>query len=77
MRAALYRKFGPARDVLELCEVDTPEPGPGEALVKIAMERVGADGVDVDASGPAVEARDGGAVDGETPRPQLLDVQRP
>ena len=35
MRAALYRQFGPARDVLELCEVDTPSPGPGEVLVRL------------------------------------------
>jgi len=35
MQAALYRKFGPAREVLELCEVDAPEPGPGEVLVRL------------------------------------------
>ena len=35
MRAALYRNFGTARDVLELCDVDTPEPGPGEVLVRL------------------------------------------
>ena len=35
MRAALYRKFGSARDVLELCDVDTPSPGPGEVLVRL------------------------------------------
>ena len=35
MRAALYRKFGAARDGLELCEVDTPTPGPGEVLVRL------------------------------------------
>lgn len=35
MRAALYRRFGPARDVLELDDVDTPEPGPGEVLVRL------------------------------------------
>ncbi len=35
MRAALYRKFGAAREVLELCEVDTPTPGPGEVLVRL------------------------------------------
>ena len=35
MQAMLYRKFGPARDVLELGEVDTPEPGPGEVLVRL------------------------------------------
>ncbi len=35
MRAALYRKFGPAREVLELCDTDAPEPGPGEVLVRL------------------------------------------
>src|SRR5210317_1205979 len=35
MRAALYRTFGAAREVLELCDVDTPEPGPGEVLVRL------------------------------------------
>ena len=35
MQAALYRKFGPAREVLELGDADTPEPGPGEVLVRL------------------------------------------
>ncbi len=35
MRAALYRTFGPAREVLELGDVDTPAPGPGEVLVRM------------------------------------------
>ncbi len=35
MQAALYRKFGAAREVLELCDVDTPEPGPGEVLIRL------------------------------------------
>ncbi len=35
MQAALYRKFGPAREVLELSSIDTPEPGPGEVLVRL------------------------------------------
>ena len=35
MQAALYRKFGAAREVLELCDVDAPEPGPGEVLVRL------------------------------------------
>jgi NADPH:quinone reductase-like Zn-dependent oxidoreductase len=35
MRAALYRTFGPAREVLELCEIEAPEPGPGEVLVRL------------------------------------------
>ena len=35
MQAALYRTFGPAREVLELCDVATPEPGPGEVLIRL------------------------------------------
>jgi NADPH:quinone reductase-like Zn-dependent oxidoreductase len=35
MRAARFHKFGPAREVLELCDIDTPEPGPGEVLVRL------------------------------------------
>jgi NADPH2:quinone reductase len=35
MRAAFYEKNGPARDVLHVGEVDTPQPGPGEVRVKL------------------------------------------
>ena len=35
MQAALYRKFGPAREVLEPGVIDMPEPGPGEVLVRL------------------------------------------
>jgi NADPH2:quinone reductase len=40
MRAAFYEAMGPARDVLRVGYVETPEPGPGEVRV-----RVGASGV--------------------------------
>ena len=40
MRAAFYEAMGPARDVLRVGDVETPEPGPGEVRV-----RVGASGV--------------------------------
>ena len=40
MRAALYRQFGAARDVLELCDIDTPEPGPGEVLVRLQTSAI-------------------------------------
>jgi NADPH2:quinone reductase len=30
MRAAFYMKQGPAREVLQVGEQPTPEPGPGE-----------------------------------------------
>ena len=35
MKAAWYEKNGAARDVLVVGELPTPEPGPGEVLVKI------------------------------------------
>ena len=40
MRAAFYEKNGPARDVLQLGEVETPRPGPGEVRVKLKTSGV-------------------------------------
>ncbi|WP_436641217.1 NADPH:quinone reductase [Microbaculum sp. FT89] len=40
MKAAYYEKNGAAADVLRIGEVDTPEPGPGEVRVKIAVSGV-------------------------------------
>lgn len=40
MRAAWFEKFGTARDVLEVGELDTPSPGPGEVLVRIATSGI-------------------------------------
>lgn len=40
MRAAWFEKFGTARDVLEVGELDTPTAAPGEVLVRIAMSGV-------------------------------------
>ncbi|AOB29406.1 NADPH:quinone oxidoreductase [Bordetella sp. H567] len=40
MRAALYSRNGPARDVLQVTDLPTPEPGPGEVRVKLAMSGV-------------------------------------
>ena len=40
MRAAWYERNGPARDVLEVGEIETPEPGPGEVLVRIRASGV-------------------------------------
>jgi NADPH2:quinone reductase len=40
MRAAFYDKNGPARDVLQVGEVDTPQPGPGEVRVKLKTSGV-------------------------------------
>ena len=40
MRAAYYEKNGAARDVLQIGEVETPRPGPGEVRVKLATSGV-------------------------------------
>jgi NADPH2:quinone reductase len=40
MKAAWFESFGPARDVLVVGELDRPEPGPGEVLVKLAASAV-------------------------------------
>ncbi len=40
MHAAYYERNGPAREVLNLGEFDTPRPGPGEVRVKLATSGV-------------------------------------
>ena len=40
MRAAWYEAFGPADEVLTLGEMDDPEPGPGEVLVRVRASGV-------------------------------------
>ena len=40
MKACWYEKTGPARDVLVIGEMATPEPGPGEVRVKVAVSAV-------------------------------------
>ncbi len=40
MRAAFYEKNGPAREVLRVADVDTPNPGPGEVRVKLTTSGV-------------------------------------
>lgn len=40
MRAAYYEKNGPARDVLHVGEIATPEPGPGEVRVRLKFSGV-------------------------------------
>ena len=37
MLAALYRRTGPAAEVLEIAEIARPEPGPGEVRVRVAV----------------------------------------
>ncbi|MFY9784021.1 MAG: NADPH:quinone reductase [Acidimicrobiales bacterium] len=40
MRAALYDRPGPARDVLRVAEVDRPEPGEGQVRVRLQLSGV-------------------------------------
>jgi NADPH:quinone reductase len=40
MRAAYYEKQGPAHEVIQVGEVQTPEPGPGEVRVRVAVSGV-------------------------------------
>jgi len=45
MLAAIHDRPGPARDVLRVEEVDTPDPGPGEVLVRVMAAGVNYNGV--------------------------------
>src|SRR4029450_3263905 len=40
MRAAIYERTGPAREVLRIVDVETPRPGAGEVRVKISCSGV-------------------------------------
>ena len=40
MRAAVYERYGPARDVLRVTEIERPEPGPGEVRVRVRVSAV-------------------------------------
>ena len=40
MRAAVYDRAGPASEVLRIDDVDRPEPGPGEARVRVHVSGV-------------------------------------
>ena len=40
MRAALYRSMGPAAEVLHVEEIERPQPGPGEVLVRVRASGV-------------------------------------
>ncbi len=40
MKAVIYREFGAAGDVLAVEEIATPEPGPGEVLVRVVFSGV-------------------------------------
>ncbi|HMK79397.1 MAG TPA: NADPH:quinone reductase [Xanthobacteraceae bacterium] len=40
MRAAYYEKNGPAKEVLQVGEVETPRPGPGEVRIRLSTSGV-------------------------------------
>jgi len=40
MKAALYERYGPAAEVIRVEEVERPDPGPGEVLVRIELSGV-------------------------------------
>jgi NADPH:quinone reductase len=40
MRAALYDRYGPAREVLRVEDAERPEPGPGQVLVKVELSGI-------------------------------------
>lgn len=40
MTAALYRAYGPAKDVVTIEQVERPEPGPGEVRVRVSVSAV-------------------------------------
>src|SRR4051812_9467779 len=40
MRAARYERIGPADEVIEVTEIETPEPGQGEVRVRVAFSGV-------------------------------------
>ncbi|HWG13730.1 MAG TPA: NADPH:quinone reductase [Streptosporangiaceae bacterium] len=52
MKAALYEKTGPARDVLKAAGIERPEPGPGE--VRVRVHASGVNPTDVKSRGGAV-----------------------
>jgi NADPH2:quinone reductase len=40
VKAAIYDQYGPATEVLRVTDVERPEPGPGEVLVKVAVSAI-------------------------------------
>jgi NADPH:quinone reductase len=40
MKAALYERYGPAAEVLQVADIETPEPGPGEVRVRMKLSGV-------------------------------------
>jgi NADPH2:quinone reductase len=52
LRAAYYEKIGPAREVLRVGELETPEPGPGEVRVRVRASGVNPSDVKSRMGGP-------------------------
>ncbi len=52
MRAAYYEQTGPAREVLRVGELETPEPGPGEVRVRVRVSCVNPSDVKNRGGGP-------------------------
>ncbi len=63
MRAAVYRSTGPATEVLRVEEIPTPEPGPGQVRVRLAVS--------------GVNPTDWKSRSGATPMPSGADFQVP
>lgn len=40
MRAAVYERTGPAREVLAVCDMPVPDPGPGEVRVRLTTSGI-------------------------------------
>ena len=40
MRAAVYDRYGPAREVLRVAAIERPQPGPGEVRVRMRVSGV-------------------------------------
>jgi NADPH2:quinone reductase len=63
MRAAFYAKQGPAREVLQVGEQPTPEPGPGEVRVRLKTSGVTRSGRTAPMSAPLIIPHSDGAGD--------------
>ena len=62
MRAAYYERTGPAREVLQIGELPTPEPAPGEVRVRLACSGVN----------PSDVKTRGGLRSGDLPFPRIV-----
>ena len=65
MRAAVYDRYGPAREVLRVAEIERPQPGPGEVRVRMRVSGVN----------PTDWRVRSGSADGTPPFPYLVPNQ--